>query len=49
MYALTSEGETLSDEMLVMPTQMGDCTESQDGEGFTEFPCQFIQFRSLGA
>jgi hypothetical protein len=39
-----SEPET--DKWHVYPTQLGDVTESKDGEGMLEFPITFIQFRS---
>jgi len=42
----TGNGEVETDKWEVIPTQMGDVTESRDGEGLLEFPIVFIQFRS---
>jgi len=39
-------GEEETDAWEVIPTQLGDVTESKDGEGLLEFPITFIQFRS---
>jgi hypothetical protein len=38
--------ETETDKWMVYPTQIGDITESKDGDGVLEFPITFIQFRS---
>jgi hypothetical protein len=46
LHGETPEEET--DVWKVFPTQLGDVTESKDGEGLLEFPITFIQFRSLG-
>ena len=32
----------------VLPTKLGDITESQEGQGFLEFPITMVQFRSVG-
>ena len=40
-------GDKQTDEWLVYPTQLGDVTESKDGEGVLEFPITFVQFRSI--
>ena len=46
-FAIDSENkETRKEVWEVLPTQMGDITESKDGEGLLEFPITFIQFRS---
>lgn len=39
-------GEVETDVWEVVPTQLGDVTESTHGEGLLEFPITFIQFRS---
>ncbi len=43
---LHSGKEEETDLWEVIPTQLGDVTESKDGEGLLEFPITFIQFRS---
>ena len=46
-FAIDHENkETRKEVWEVLPTQMGDITESKDGEGLLEFPITFIQFRS---
>lgn len=43
---LHDNSEVETDKWMVYPTQLGDVTESTDGEGVLEFPVTFIQFRS---
>jgi hypothetical protein len=43
---LHNNSEVETDKWIVFPTQIGDVTESKDGEGLLEFPITFIQFRS---
>jgi hypothetical protein len=48
-YSLTHHGDKLTDEWQVIPTQLGDVTESREDPGFLEFPTTFVQFISLGS
>ena len=46
-FSLIEDGsEVETDVWEVLPTQLGDVTESKDGEGTLEFPITFIQFCS---
>lgn len=48
-FSLKHDGsEVETDKWWVYPTQLGDVTESMDGEGALEFPITFVQFRSVG-
>lgn len=51
-FSLLHDGDQNGEETdvwEVLPTQLGDVTESKDGEGTLEFPITFIQFRSVEA